>query len=74
MCDGLMVFRRSGGKEEKDGENRKCKAFCFLSKRKNCIFSCVHGRYLLYETFPHGGRQTQRYFNVSFPSSRREKK
>ena len=36
-------------------------------KRKNRI----HGRYLLYLTFPHGGRQTQRYFNVTSPSSRR---
>ena len=25
-------------------------------------------------TFPHGGRQTQRYFNVSPPSSRRNNK
>ena len=25
-------------------------------------------------TFPHGGRQTQRYINVSSPSSRRDKK
>ena len=69
-----LIFWRSGGKEEEDGDNRKCKAFCFLSKRKNCTFACVHGRYLLYESFPRGGRQTQQYFNVSSPSSRREKK
>ena len=37
-----------------------------ISKNQN--FLCVHGRYLLYYTFPHGGRQTQQYFNVSCPS------
>ena len=40
--------------------------------RKNCTCACAHGRYLLYWTFPHGGRQSQRYFNVSSPSSRRD--
>ena len=41
-------------------------------KRKNRTFACVHGRYLPYQTFPIGGRQTQRYFIVSTPSSRRD--
>ena len=44
----------------------KCKAFR--------TFACVHGRYLLYLTFSYGDRQTQRYFNVSSPSSRRDNK
>ena len=44
----------------------------FGLKRKNRIFACVHGHYF-YWTFPHRGRQTQRYFNVSSPSSRRDK-
>ena len=39
-------------------------------KRKSRTCACVHGRYLLYQTFLHGGRQTQWYFNVSSPSSR----
>ena len=26
---------------------------------------CAHGHYVRYLIFPHGGRQTQRYFNVS---------
>ena len=43
-------------------------------KRKNRTCACAHGRYLLYQTFPHGGRQTQRYFNVFSPSSRRHSK
>ena len=34
-------------------------------------FGFVHGRYLLYQTFPKGSLQTQRYFNFSTPSSRR---
>ena len=40
-------------------------------KRKNRTCACVHGRYLLYKTFPHRGRQTKRYFNVSSPFSYR---
>ena len=40
-------------------------------KRKNRTCACVHGRYLLYKTFPHRGRQTKRYFNVSAPFSYR---
>ena len=43
-----------------------------VRKRKNSTCAWVHGRYLLYETFPHGGRHAQRYFNISFPSSRRD--
>ena len=43
-----------------------------IRKWKNCTYACVHGRYLLYQTFPHGGRETQRYFNVSSPFSRRD--
>ena len=43
-----------------------------LSNREN-VFECVHGCYLLYQTFSHGGRQTQQYFNVSSPSNRRDK-
>ena len=42
----------------------KCKAFCTLA--------CADGRYLQYQTFPYRGRQTQRYFNVSTSSSRRD--
>ena len=34
-------------------------------KQKNRTFSRVHGRSLLYQTFPDWGRQTQRHFNVS---------
>ena len=45
----------------------------FRSKKENHTFSFVHRCYLLYKTFPHGGRQTQRYFNVSPPASRRGK-
>ena len=33
----------------------------FGLKQKNRIFWCVHGRYSLYLTFPHGGRRTQRH-------------
>ena len=29
---------------------------------------------ILYKTFPRGDRRTQRYFNVSSPSSRKDKK
>ena len=43
-----------------------------VENKKNRTCACVHGRYLLYLTFPHGDRQTQRYFNVSFPSSCRD--
>ena len=43
-------------------------------KQKSSIFACVHGRHLLYQTFPYGRWQTQRYFSVSSPSSRRDKK
>ena len=32
----------------------------------------MHPWSLLTITFPNGGRQTQRYFNVSTPSSRRD--
>ena len=35
---------------------------------------CIHGRYLLYYTFPHGGQQTQLYFNVSSPSKSQRQK
>ena len=41
-------------------------------KQKSPIFACVHGRYLLYLTFPYRGQHTQRYSNVSFPSSHRD--
>lgn len=41
-------------------------------KRNSGTFACVHGCYLLYETFPHKGRQTQRYFNVPSLSSHRD--
>ena len=34
---------------------------------------CVHGFYLLLQPFLHRGQQTQLYFNVSYPSSRRNK-
>ena len=44
------------------------------SEQKNHIFAYVYGCYLLYKTFPHWSRQTQRHFNVSFPSSRRKNK
>ena len=43
-------------------------------KRKNCTYAGVHGCYLLYLTFLQGGRQTQRYFDVSSPSSPRGNK
>ena len=43
-------------------------------KQKNRSFERAHNRYLLYQIFLHGGRQTQRYFNVSSPSSRRNNK
>ena len=41
-------------------------------KRKNRTCAYAHGHYLLYQTFLHEGRQTQRYFNTSSPSSRRD--
>ena len=43
-------------------------------KNKNCTCECVHGLYLLYETFSLVDRQTQRYFNVSSPYSRKDEK
>ena len=42
------------------------------TETENRTFACVHSRYLLCETFPNGDRQTQLYFNVSTPSSRRD--
>ena len=45
----------------------------FCVSYKNYTFACVHGRYLLYYNFPNGARQTKRYFNVSTPSSRRDR-
>ena len=45
------------------------KVFISDLKQKNCTFVCAHGRYLLYQTFPQGDRQTQWYFNVSSLSS-----
>ena len=42
-------------------------------KQKNRTFASYYGRCLLYQTFPHDGRQTQRYFNI-FSSSRRDSK
>ena len=41
-------------------------------KQKNRTFH-VHPWSLVYETFAHGDRQKQRDFNVSSPSSRRDK-
>ena len=41
-------------------------------KRKNRVCACLRDRYLLYQTVLHGGRQKQRYFNASTPSSRRD--
>ena len=45
-------------------------------KRKNRNRACVHSFLLTisYLLFCTGGRQTQRYFNVSSPSIRRDKK
>ena len=43
-----------------------------IRKWKNRTCACVHGRYLLYQTFPNEGRETQRYFNVSSPFSRKD--
>ena len=42
-------------------------------KSQSCVCSFVLTYYILL-TFLHGGRQTQRYFNVSSPSIRRDKK
>ena len=49
-----------------------CKISFTKWNAKIALFTCVHGRYLLYQTFPNRGRQTQLYFNVSLPSSRRD--
>ena len=43
-------------------------------KHKNCYCECVHGHYSLYLTFSHRDWPTQWHFNVSFPSSCRNKK
>ena len=53
------------------GPNLPRKSISHL-KLRNCTFACVQGCYLLYQTLPHGGQQTQRYFNVSSFSSRRD--
>ena len=52
--------------------SKRSKTEFVQSKLENCSCACVHGCYLPYETFQHGGRQTQRYFNASSLSSRRD--
>ena len=45
----------------------------FQTETQNSHFCVCPWSLLAYSTFPNGDRQTQRYFNVSSPSSRRDK-
>ena len=50
-----------------------CKTSFTNWNAKVALLSCVYGRYLLYWIFSNGDWQTQRYFNVSTPSSCRDR-